>query len=325
MVLSHGFWQRRYGSDPGVIGQPITLDGETLTIVGVMPEGFAVRTPSCPNRAPSSGCRCALVPGDPTGMGGILNVVGPPGRQRHARQAQAELTAIARRIEAAHPSYSRDWGVHVVSLLEATVKDVRLALLVLLGAVGNPAAHRLRQRGEPGAEPRRDTSDGAGASGSRSARTRGRLVRQFLTESLVLAAVGGVLGDAAGDVGNEVLVSALPAGLDLPRTAKFGVDLRVLGLRLPRDDPHRHRLRAGPFGSARPDRRCARPTRGSSCRPQPEPPRKHHHRLGGGARGDVPRGCRSSRSQLLGAEPGGSRIPDGAGPHNAHHAPRLSV
>jgi putative ABC transport system permease protein len=227
VVLSHGFWQRRFGSAPGVIGQPLTLDGESFTIVGVMPEGFTVRTVELSESRAELWMPLSLVPGNRAGMGGVLNVVGrlAPGATRE--QAHAELSLIARRIEEEQPSYSRDWGVLVVPLHEATVKDVRLAILVLFGAVGillliacaNVANLVLSRAAIRQTELAIRLSLGA---------TTSRLVRQFLTESLVLAAAGGALGALLATWGTELLVSALPAGLDLPRTGEISVDLRTL-------------------------------------------------------------------------------------------------
>ena len=231
VVLSHGFWQRRYGSDPGVIGQPITLDGETFTVVGVMPEALTIRTTELAESRAELWMPFRLIPGSHAGMGGTLNVVARLAPGARLDEAQAELSVIARRIEQEHPSYSRNWGVDVVPLHEATVEDVRLSLLVLFGAVGillliacaNVANLILSRSATRQAELAIRLSLGA---------TGGRLVRQLLAESLVLAAVGGTLGVLLAGWGTELLVSALPVGLDLPRTREIGVDIRVLGFAL---------------------------------------------------------------------------------------------
>jgi putative ABC transport system permease protein len=227
VVLSHGFWERRYGGDPAVIGQPITLDGEILTIVGVMPEGFTIRTNELAESRAELWMPFPLVPGDRTGMGGSLNVVARLAPGVTLDQAQVELSLIARRIEQEHPSYSHDWGVNVVPLHEATVKDARLSLLLLFGAVGillliacaNVANLVLSHAATRQTELAIRLSLGA---------TAGRLVRQFLTENFVLAAVGGALGVVLAVWGTELLISALPAGLDLPRTREIGANVRIL-------------------------------------------------------------------------------------------------
>jgi len=228
VVLSHGLWQRRYGGDPGIIGQPITLDGESLTIVGVMPEGFAVRSVELAQSRAELWTPFRLVPEDRAGgVGGTLNVVGRLAPGATLASAQTELSGIARRIEREHPSRTPDWGVLVVPLHEATVKEARLALLVLFGAVGillliacaNVANLVLGRAATRQTEMAVRLSLGA---------TGGRLVRQFLAESLVLAVVGGALGTLLSKWGTALLVSALPAGLDLPRTGEIHVDLRIL-------------------------------------------------------------------------------------------------
>jgi putative ABC transport system permease protein len=227
VVLSHGLWQRRYGGDPGVVGRPIMLDGKSFTIVGVMPEGFTVRTVELSHSRAELWMPLALVAGNGSCLGGSLNVVGRLARAATPGQAQSELSGIARRLGAEHPSPCSGWGAIVMSLQEATVKDVRLALLVLFGAVAillliacANVAHLVLSR----AATRRTELAirlSLGASG-------GRLVRQLLTESLVLAVIGGALGTVLATWGTALLVSTLPAGLDLPRTGEIHVDLRVL-------------------------------------------------------------------------------------------------
>jgi putative ABC transport system permease protein len=227
VILSHGFWQRRYGGDPRIVGQAITVDGETFTIIGVMPDGFTIRTLELSESRAELWMPFSLDPDNRTGMGGVLNVVGRLAPDATPEQARVELSLIARRTEAAFPSYSRDWGVEVVPLLEATVKNVRLALLVLFGAVSillliacaNVANLVLSRAATRHTELAIRLSLGA---------TGRRLVRQFLTESLVLAGAGGALGVVLATWGTRLLVSVIPAGLDLPRVREIGVDLRIL-------------------------------------------------------------------------------------------------
>jgi putative ABC transport system permease protein len=227
VVLSHGLWQRRFAGDPDVVGKPIMLDGNSLTVVGVMTDGFTIRTTELSESRAELWIPLRLMPDDRAGMGGMLNVVGRLAPGVTLDQAQADLSVIARKIEAAHPSYSEGWGVGVVPLLAATVRDVRLTLLVLFGAVGilllitctNVATLILSRAARRQAELAIRSSLGA---------TGGRLARQFLTESFVLAGVGGALGVVVAVWGTRLLMSAIPAGLDLPRTREIGVDLRIL-------------------------------------------------------------------------------------------------
>ena len=227
VVLSHGFWRRRFGADPGVIGRPITLDDEVFTVIGVMPEGFVIRTNELVESRADVWLPLRLVAEDRTGMGGILNVIGRLAPGQTGAQAQADLMVIARRLEAANPSYSRTWGVNVIALHEATVSGVRLRLLVLFGAVGillliacvNVANLALARAMARQSELAIRVSLGA---------TRGRIVGQLMTESLVLAVAGGVLGVAIAVWGTPALVSILPASAGLPRTREVGVQTLVM-------------------------------------------------------------------------------------------------
>ena len=227
VVLSYGLWQRRFGGDRAVVGQAITLGGERFTIVGVMPQGLTIRTTELSESRAELWMPLALLPDDQVGMGGNLHVVGRLAPSVTATQAQSELAVIAKRIEAAHPSYSRDWTVGVIPLLDATVMDVRLTLLVLFGAVGvllliacaNVANLVLSRAVKRQTELAIRLSLGA---------TSGRLLRQFASEALVLATLGGALGVVLAIWGSRVLVSAVPAGFDLPRTREISVDLRML-------------------------------------------------------------------------------------------------
>ena len=227
VVLSHGFWQRRFGGDSAVVGQSITLDGQRFTIVGVMPADFAVRTTELAESRAELWMPVRFPPGDPEGMGGFLHVVGRlvPGATRD--QARAELGLIASRIEAASPSYSRDWTIDAVPLHDATVNDIRPTLVVLFGAVGlllliasaNVANLVLNRTVARQSELAIRFALGASSV---------RIARQFLTEGGVLAGIGGIFGLLLATLGTDLLVSALPAGLDLPRTREIAVDTRVL-------------------------------------------------------------------------------------------------
>ena len=160
VVLSYGLWQRRFGGDPSVIGQSIVLDGTTQTIVGVMPQAFAIRTTELAESRAELWRPFPLEPESLIGMGGNLHVVGRLAPRATLDQAQAELTVIAGRIEEQYPSYSRDWRVQTLPLLEATVRDVRPMLAVLFGAVTLSALCRVCQRGQSGDQSSRRQADG---------------------------------------------------------------------------------------------------------------------------------------------------------------------
>lgn len=228
LVLSHGLWQRVYGGASTVVGRAMVLDGQVVTVVGVMPPGFTVRTNELAESRAELWMPFPLVPGNRVGMGGFLNVVARVGPNATLEEGRAELATIARRIEAAYPSYSRDWGVLVVPLLDATVKDVRPTLIVLFGAVGlllviacvNVANLVLSRGVSRHAEIAVRLSIGA---------TKSRVVRQLLAENLVLAGIGGALSVVCAVFGTELVVASIPPGLVLPRAGDIGVSLRVLG------------------------------------------------------------------------------------------------
>jgi predicted permease len=228
VVLSHGFWQRHYGGDPRVLGQSVRLDGESFIIIGVMPDGFTIRTTELAESRAELWIPFSLVPGDRIGMGGALNVVARLAPDATAEQARAELSSIAQRIEEQYPSYSRNWRVQVVPLHDATVQDVRLALSVLFAAVGillliacaNVANLVLNRTARRQAELAIRRSLGA---------TVARLVRQLLTEAFVLAGAGGAVGVLLAKWALDVLIPILPAGLELPRARDVDIDIRVLG------------------------------------------------------------------------------------------------
>jgi predicted permease len=226
-VLSHRFWQQRYGGDRRILGGTIALDGEPHTIIGVMPPGFTIRTNELAQSRAELWTPFPLRAGSLVGMGGDLNVVARLREGVTIEQAQSDLAIVARAIEEEYPSYSREWGVRVLPLLEATVRDVRPALLMLFGAGGmllllacaNVASLALSQASARQEELAVRASLGA---------TGARLVRQLLTEHLVLAAAGGAAGVLLAIWATRVAVPVLPAGLDLPRTHEIRIDLRVL-------------------------------------------------------------------------------------------------
>jgi len=227
IVLSHGFWQRRLGSDRSIVGRALTIDGKPFTVVGVMPPEFTF-------------------PADRIDYWASLTIHGPEsiGRQRGSRfldvlgrlgpgvtpaQAQDELAAIARRISEREPD-ARGWsGVTVLPAREALVGDVRRPLLVLLGAVAfvllitcvNIAGLLLARATARQSELAVRSALGAG---------RSRIVRQLVTESMVLASLGGVLGVMLAYAGVRAL-GALGAA-ELPRAQAIRIDGTVLAFAL---------------------------------------------------------------------------------------------
>lgn len=223
-VLSHGLWQRRFGGEPRIVNRTITLNNESYTVVGVMPDAFRFGRDEMWTPIAFTPEQLA---NDSRGSE-YLDVMARLKPGVTIEQAQAEIDFIARRIMEANPeSYPADsgWGVKLKSLNEEVVGNVRPALLVLLGAVGfllliacsNVANLMLARAAARGREIAIRTALGA---------SRLRLVRQMLTESLLLAIVGGVAGLLLAVWGVDLLVALEPA--DVPRVREIGIDARVL-------------------------------------------------------------------------------------------------
>jgi putative ABC transport system permease protein len=204
-MLSHALWERRFGSDPGVIGRPVVISGEPHQIVGVLPAGF--RAGVLPNATIWRPLR--LNTADPSRGAIFLRVIARLQPEVTLEQASGEMTQLARRVAAAHPRSNDRVTFAVIPLREQIVGDVRPALLVLLGAVGfvlliacvNVANLLLARASHRNREMAIRMALGA---------ARIRVVRQLMTESVVLAVVGGVAGVLLGVWGVSALVALAP-------------------------------------------------------------------------------------------------------------------
>ena len=219
VVLSYALWQSHFGGDPSVVGRAVVLNGNPYTVVGVMPKGFQF-----PRDAQ------LWVPAgqmDRVGSRGMhsFRIVGRlrPGVAREA--AEAEVRTIARGLEAQYPQDNAKRSARVVTLHEATVGEMRPALLVLLAATGavlligcaNVANLLLVRAAGREREAAVRAALGAG---------RGDLVRQWLTESLVLALAGGALGLLVAHWGVAGLIAFAPQSI--PRADEIRLDGAVL-------------------------------------------------------------------------------------------------
>jgi putative ABC transport system permease protein len=220
VVLSHALWQRRFGGDPKVVGRALTVDSRTHIITGVMPEGF---------RFPRDGVADLWPIFRPERSDSrppyYIRTVARPRPGAGPAEVQGALQSITRQIKERFPDASADWRLATAPLKDELVGNARPALLVLLGAVAlvlliatvNIADLLLARATARRKEMAIRAALGAG---------RTRLARMLVTESLVLAAAGGLCGVILSLWGTDLLVRLGPR--NLPRLHEVGIDLRVL-------------------------------------------------------------------------------------------------
>jgi putative ABC transport system permease protein len=225
VVLGYRIWQRRFAGDPGVLGRSITLDGEPHTVIGVMPRG--VEFPPFWATGAELWAPMPLAERASNRNAQSLRVFGRLAPDSSLDQARTQMATITARLDQAYPGTNRN--VAVRTLDDMAVGNVRAALLILLGAVGfvlliacANVAHMLLARA---AARQKEVALRVALGASRA-----RVIRQLLTESLVLASAGGLAGLALAGWAIRALVAIGPD--NLPRLETVGLDLRVLGVTL---------------------------------------------------------------------------------------------
>jgi putative ABC transport system permease protein len=224
LMLSHRFWQARFGADPSVIGRTLVLDGRGFTLVGVLPNAFRM-APTTDLWMPVGQYADDLT----SHLHHEFSILARVKPGVSTSQAQAELATLNRQEEQAFPDTHKNWGVLVTPMEDPSAVKMRVALLVLFGAVGlvllvacaNIVNLLLARNAARQKEIALRVTLGA---------SRLRLLGQLLTESILLSLMGGGLGVFLAAAGLRVLGAFVPS--DLASIKETGLDLSVLGFTL---------------------------------------------------------------------------------------------
>jgi predicted permease len=221
VILSYGVWARRFGSDSGIIGRRITLNGTAKTVIGVLPPSFRLYTRDVDIWEPMI---VEQLPKYQNRSNHILRVIGRLRPGVRVEDAQLDIQRVARELAAEYPKEDEGWKANVFSIKQEIVGDVSRPLVILLVASGlvlliaciNVANLQLTR--SAGRMRELAVRRALGAS-------RGRLMVQMLMESVAFAALGGALGIAFGVIGTRALVAMAPASIS--RLDEVSLDLRV--------------------------------------------------------------------------------------------------
>ena len=218
-IISHGLWKRRFGSDPAIVGKQVVMKSRPLTVIGVMPPGFEY--PEQTQIWVNSAVNLSEEPRDNRAWSAIARLK----PNVDLKQAQTRVSAINARLDKQFHETNKGWDVSLWTLHERLVREVKRSLLALLGAVGfvlliacaNVATLLLARSAARQKEIAIRAAMGA---------SRFRVLRQMLTESILLSAIGGIAGFVLSIWLTDVLMSMLPEGA--PRLEQIGIDYRVL-------------------------------------------------------------------------------------------------
>jgi predicted permease len=224
-LISDGFWRRRFGADPSIVGQPITFNAMPVTVIGVLPPTYR-HIEINPERPADIFTPFRWDAAQPNRGGHFIRGIARLGDGVAVEQGRAELDTIAARLEQQYPADNTDQGVQVDPLLEATVGEARPMVMLLAAAVAivllvacANVANLLLARGS-GRLRELAVRSAMGAN-------RGRLVRQMLTESVALGLLGAAGGIAVALAATRALTVLAAAGI--PRADQIGMDPVVLG------------------------------------------------------------------------------------------------
>lgn len=237
LILSHSLWQRSFGANPDIVGQSVALNGNSYNVVGIMPStfkfppAFSATVASSQYAMPNADLWVPMTP-DANATARDIRTLFMVGRLKPgitSSAAQADLNLVAGRLQKDYSAADADMEVDVIPLRQQITGDIRLALIVLFGAVGcvlliacaNVANLLLAKASGRQKEVAIRTALGA---------TRLRIIRQLLTEGMMLGLAGGLLGSLLAILVLRQLVIFSPANVSIPNNV--GIDWKVLAFTL---------------------------------------------------------------------------------------------